>query len=285
MKILITGCSGFVGTACVDLFRKTFDVYGLDCQQNGMWLAEHFFQQDVTAPFLIDQEFDCVVHLAALNVTHVGKADRAQYVPINIEGTKRVIQGLNFKKFIFLSSAKIYASEGKEITEQSPIEPQDDYAWSKWEAEKICHELVSPEKLVIVRSVNIVGENQPPKALLPVIFNQARHHDVINIFAPRNQTLQLLHVLDVVSFLREVTRSHNVHGIYNIASDDVWDIERVVRTVVDLTGSTSEVHFTNPASAVSSIVSLQKSRTDLGWSPDLDIRGILDRYHSFLKAQ
>ena len=64
-KVLITGNSGYIGSHLSKMLRKDYEVYGLDIDTSQFPVADHY-QLDINRLFTIDQEFDCVIHLAAL---------------------------------------------------------------------------------------------------------------------------------------------------------------------------------------------------------------------------
>ena len=93
--------------------------------------------------------FDFVFHFAAVNQTHIGKKTYSIYHKVNVLGTENVIKALNFDKFVFMSSAKIYEMNGVKIDESSPVLPIAEYEKSKLEAEKVCKNNIKKDGLAI----------------------------------------------------------------------------------------------------------------------------------------
>lgn len=103
-KILITGCSGYIGSHLVKMLADKYEVHGLDInvpQANGL---REFYQHDIRKLIDLPIEFDAVIHLAAL--VNVGESERMpiQYYITNLNGTMNVINKIKTKNFIFAST-------------------------------------------------------------------------------------------------------------------------------------------------------------------------------------
>ena len=103
-KILITGCSGYIGSHLVKMLADKYEVHGLDInvpQANGL---REFYQHDIRKLIDLSIEFDAVIHLAAL--VNVGESEKMpiQYYITNLNGTMNVINKIKTKNFIFAST-------------------------------------------------------------------------------------------------------------------------------------------------------------------------------------
>ena len=178
MNILVTGANGFIGRRLSSRL-----INGPKGPSRPLLLS-----QDISKPFFIKRPFDFVIHLAAYNITNVGAKDAGLYTAVNVEGTRTFITSCSYERFIYLSTTKVYKNEGLPITEDSPLDPQGAYEQSKLKAEEVCRDHFKKESLVILRSVNVMGWGQAPKAVLPVFFQKAKANqplDIINSPIPR----------------------------------------------------------------------------------------------------
>ena len=148
-KILITGCSGYIGSHLVKMLADKYEVHGLDInvpQANGL---REFYQHDIRKLIDIPTEFDCVIHLAAL--VNVGESERMpiQYYITNLNGTMNVINKIKTKNFIFASTG---AAEGCESA----------YGISKRAAEDVVREYCTqhnPKDYTTFRFYNVIGSD------------------------------------------------------------------------------------------------------------------------------
>ena len=87
-KILITGCSGYIGSHLSKMLANDYEVHGLDIEEPQAPLNE-FYRCDINRPFVIpnDIEYDSVIHLAAL--VRVGESEQIpiKYYITNLNGT------------------------------------------------------------------------------------------------------------------------------------------------------------------------------------------------------
>lgn len=290
LNVLVTGTNGFIGKVFINrLDPSRYNIFALDKkndQDSDRSRIAQSFLQDISLPFQLSESFDYVFHLAALNVTHVDRASYESYYRVNVVGTQNLIKATRTKKFIFMSTAKVYQKTAGDIAEDSIINPQGDYERSKFAAEEICQQLLKPKQLVILRPVNIVGPGQAgKKAVLPIFFRNASENQPVDVFAPRQSILQFLYVDDVIELFELLMAKDSVEGIFNLSSSDFISLEELALKIVNMTGSRSAVEFSNPQPILKGKVISQKAKDVLGWQAKISIEDMLHKYYAELKRK
>lgn len=145
-KILITGCSGYIGSHLTKMLEKDYEVHGLDIR-DPQHPVEVFYNLDINRVFNLDTEYDAVIHLAAL--VNVGESEKVpiQYYITNLNGTMNVINKVKTKNFIFASTG------AAELCESA-------YGISKRAAEDVVREYYTvhnPTPYTIFRFYNVIG--------------------------------------------------------------------------------------------------------------------------------
>lgn len=178
-KILITGASGFIGSAIVN---KALDL-GMEVwaavrhSSSKQYLQDkriNFIELDLSSAQQMTQalsnlHFDYVVHAAGLT-----KALRqADFFSVNTEGTKHLVEALKnsnqeLQRFVYMSSLSVFGA----IKEQMPYQPIKEtdtprpntaYGKSKWEAEKFLDGLEEAGydlPYVILRPTGVYGPRE-----------------------------------------------------------------------------------------------------------------------------
>ena len=145
-KILVTGCSGYIGSHLCKLLETEYEVHGLDIRQPQHPVAQ-FYEQDINRPINIEEEYDTVIHLAAL--VNVGESERVPipYYITNLNGTMNVINKIKTKNFVFASTGAAEACESA-------------YGISKRAAEDVVRDYFTnhrPTPYTIFRFYNVIG--------------------------------------------------------------------------------------------------------------------------------
>ena len=165
-KVLVTGCSGFIGKEVCDFFlSKNYKVYGLDKVKNTNLNKILFFKCDIMNKenlLKIFKEINptIIIHLAA-------KADlignKLDYYKANYLGTKNVIDSanltLNVKRVIFTSTLLVNKI-GTNINNNFEFyNPTTKYGESKVLMEKIIKSSNCKFEWCIIRPTTIWGDN------------------------------------------------------------------------------------------------------------------------------
>ena len=147
-KILITGCSGYIGSHLSKMLANDYEVHGLDIEEPQAPLNE-FYRCDINRQFVIpnDIEYDSVIHLAAL--VRVGESEQIpiKYYITNLNGTMNVINKIKTKNFIFASTGAAQDCSSA-------------YGISKRAAEDVVKEYCTKHKqqdYTIFRFYNVIG--------------------------------------------------------------------------------------------------------------------------------
>jgi len=270
MNILVTGASGFIGRRVSSRLKA-----------KGHQVTSLSF--DLTKPFSLSDSFDFVIHLAAYNITNVGSKNEDLYMAVNVEGTRHLLKAVHAKKFIYMSTVKVYKNEGMGLTEDSPVGPQGAYEQSKLNAEEMCRTLLKKESLVILRSVNVIGWGQAPKAVLPVFFQKAKAGQPLDIIGSPQALMQFVYVEDLIDAIEAIITHDEAAGIFNIAHEDPISLEQLARAIIALTHSSSVLNVINTGSGtLFSPVICHKVYQQLGWKAKTGLMKILEHYYRHL---
>ncbi len=156
-KIVITGAGGYIGNVVVDeALNRGFQVKAID---------QYFFGEELLSECRANRNLrvirrdirdiepfdmagaDAVIDLAALSNDPVGELDPELTRSINQFGRANVMRcarEAGVPRYVLASSASVYGySEQESLTEDSPVNPQTDYARSMCAAEQAAFELAS----------------------------------------------------------------------------------------------------------------------------------------------
>jgi len=162
--ILITGANGFVGTLLVSRLRQ---------EGYAIRVAGRHDSADIRIPSLDGATqwnghldgIKTVIHLAAhVHVMSPRPEDMQAFHRVNVLGTQNLAEAAaqaGVSRFVFLSTVKVHGefTTRSPWTEESPIDPRDEYARSKANAEQILRALSASTGMetVIVRPPLVYG--------------------------------------------------------------------------------------------------------------------------------
>ena len=166
--ILITGCSGYIGSQIAHVLNKSkikfIGIDNLKCSYHKNFkFKNNFHKLDISnkkIKRLIHQwNVTTIIHSAAYAYVNEGEKNKNKYYLNNVKNTKKFINyciQAKVKNFIFLSSSNVYKDTKNVFTEKTKIDPKNNYGKNKIEIENFLKKKTFKSK-VILRLFNIIG--------------------------------------------------------------------------------------------------------------------------------
>ena len=152
-KILITGCSGYIGSHLCKLLKGKYIIHGLDLNDPRQPI-DTFFKGDICEEYIdnfVDNHYDTIIHLAAL--VRVGESEEipTKYYETNLFGTSNILKSIICNNFIFASTGAASVCNSA-------------YGISKRAAEDVVKELshLYNTNYTIFRFYNVIGSSGFP---------------------------------------------------------------------------------------------------------------------------
>ncbi len=260
MKVLITGGAGFIGSHLAESFQGKAEVVVLDNLRSGYEKNLDGFNIQFIKGSILDREtvqnamqgVDFVFHLAAMISVPESMSNPIECAELNVKGLLIVLEEAEragVKKLCFSTSAAIYGDNPTvPKTEDMLPEPKSPYAITKLDGEYYCNMFTNEGRLqtACLRYFNVFGPRQDPNsayaAAVPIFTSKAIDNDDIIIYGDGEQTRDFIYVKDIVNaniFLSQ----NNFTGVYNVAYGEKITINKLVRTIKNITHSTSKVIY------------------------------------------
>lgn len=173
-RVLVTGASGFIGTALCDyLLSMGYLVRGIVRHVGDTASAVEYIECNLNQPenmTALCDSVDCVVHLAGrAHITNERESNPLEcFRKINCEATlhlARIAVASGVRRFVFISSIGVNGSQMvmEPFNESSVASPHADYARSKYEAEQGLKAIFcdTETELVIIRPPMVYGGEAP----------------------------------------------------------------------------------------------------------------------------
>ena len=314
-KILITGGAGFIGSYCVEKFKKNgWEVSILDNFSTPVLDENDELFKDVNLikgnilDFSWDklENYDLILHMAspvgpAGVLKHSG--NMGKYI---ISDVYWGIEGALHNKcpLIFMSTSEIYGYRDKAVylnEEDDKIlkgeyKVRNEYSVSKLLAEVILSNTskVTDLKYQIIRPFNISGARQliPGGFVLPTFVNQALLDKDITVFGDGSQIRAFTHVKDITDGIYEISICKDYNEIWNIGNpNNEGTILELAKAVKDKLNSKSNIKCVDPKTihgplyeeAWDKVPDPTKIKEKLNWNPNYNIDEIINDVIDYYK--
>ena len=209
--ILITGGSGYVGSALVPVIARRYRVRVFETMTFGNSIGGtphvEFVQADIrdgAAVATALRGVTDVIHLAGIVTDELVDLNPGMALEVNVDATRRLCHlavEAGVQRFIFASSSSVYGSQDLICTETTEPRPQTTYAGTKLAGEELLAQVSGKMTTISVRCATLCGP--APRMRLDTIVNtfckQAFFDHVITVHGG-GQYRTNVHVQDVADF-------------------------------------------------------------------------------------
>ncbi len=263
MRILITGCAGFIGYSLTKkVLELGHEVIGIDNlseyegipslkYKNIKELSDHskfeFIKLDVVndafTSILKGKKLDITVHLAGRDLFY-NDSDDLKYTPFlitNVIGTSKIFElanELGSKRFIYASTYSVYGQVKKQVLTEKKILPKpiSPHGASKLAAEQIVYFMSNYFKIpsLILRMFTVYGPGMKTYTFIPLVIRKLLNNQPIDFSHSKYATRDFVFVDDVVNSIISGFKKRLKFQTINIASGDSYTMEEIALKIAKI---------------------------------------------------
>jgi len=254
MKILITGSSGFIGSALKRLLgEKEIEIVTYDIKENPLDDVRDFSALQVKI-----KGVDGVVHLAAVSRVKLAHENPLECINTNIGGIINVLESARelFSEnghpwVIFGSSREVYGESTKlPVVETSTRKVINVYGVSKLSGEELCRVYAENYglKTRVLRFSNVyTGINDHLDRVIPKFILQAFNRKDLIINGSGEEVFDFTYITDTIQgiwgCIQEIKDSSHLFNDFNLSTGVPISLKELAEIVVEKTKSSSRVKY------------------------------------------
>jgi UDP-glucose 4-epimerase len=300
MKVLVSGGAGYIGsTVSNELLAAGHSVTVYDSLIHGFQAAipegAQFVQADILDRAALEQvlsgnQFDAIMHFAAFIEAGASMREPGRFFRNNVTGSLNLIDAAvshSVPRFVFSSSAGVYAGKDTPLTEDDPVGPASVYGQTKLMIEQMLgwFNQIHGLRYAALRYFNAAGAapergeaHEPETHLIPNILGVALgKRERFSLFGNDYPTpdgtciRDYIHILDLASahLLALECLDERDAVIYNLGNGSGYSNLEVVDAARQVTGHPIPTDFTprRPGDAPALVADASRIRSELGWEP------------------
>ncbi len=283
VKVLVTGASGFIGTAlCDQLNRDKVSFYGF---------SSHDGDIASSATWKKLPSAEIVVHLAGRSFVPDSWDSPVDFLGTNVLGTQQALDYCkrNDSRLIFIS-AYIYGIPKKlPMTEEHAVNPSNPYALSKYLAEQLCQFAVQSEQVraaVVLRLFNVYGPGQRLEFLIPSIIQSLSSSQTIEVLdiKPRRDYVFLDDVVGAITSAMKLDTGFNILNIGSGLSHSVREVIEIIQKVAGTDLPVSSKNQERQQEIPDVVADFSKAKELINWYPRVSFEEGISRIFSKLST-
>lgn len=239
MKILITGASGFIGSNLVRDLSEKHTVYGLVRKKKKFHNNPkvNIVEVDLSRKDFVKElpsGINTVIHLAQSSRYREFPDGVEDMIAINVNSTGLLLdwaRRCGVKRFVFSSTANVYAQTDEKFTEQSTTTPNSFYGASKLAAEQLVVQYAQYFAVDVLRLFTVYGPGQKGM-LIANIIDLIKSQREITLAEGSGLYLTPLFIDDVVRIIDKIihlpSHKRSASPILNICGSDIVSLAEIV---------------------------------------------------------
>ena len=313
MKFLITGGLGFIGSKIIE--KLTNDGHDVICVDNKdtyniiskeelekliSWRTRNWVMKKVIIieGDLLDQMVclkafshrpDTVIHLATYPRAKIVDKDPIKGVPKVIGTTTNLLwhaSTFNTKKFVYISSSMVYGDFVDGTREESNTKPTNIYGEAKLTGERLTKLFAKRDGLnyIIVRPSGVYGPGDLPDRVVSKFFAKAMANEQITLHNGENK-VDFTYRQDAAYGIVKAATGEVANTSFNITAGNATSLRTLAETIIDITGSKSEIKDIGMQSLypMRGTLDISRAKDLLEYQPQFSLRQGLESYYDWIR--
>ena len=313
MKFLITGGLGFIGTKIIEKLSQeghkivcvdNKDTYGIitptELNKLIAWRTRNWNHKNVSIinGDLLDRDVclksfrgrpEIVIHMATYPRAKIVDEDPILGIPKVIDTTTNLLwhaSKFDTKKFVYISSSMVYGDFKDGTREDSSTKPQNIYGEAKLTGERLTKLFAKRDGLnyVIVRPSGVFGPGDLPDRVVSKFFDKAMRNEIITLHNGQNK-VDFTYRQDAAYGIIKAAVSEVANTSFNITAGNATSLRTLAETIIDITGSKSELQDTgnHKLYPMRGTLDISRAKDLLDYQPKFSLRQGLESYYEWIR--
>jgi nucleoside-diphosphate-sugar epimerase len=210
-------------------------------------------------------------------------------IPKIINGTTNLLwHSINFgvRKFVYVSSSMVYGDFKDGMKEDGSTKPKNIYGEAKLAGERLTKLFQKRDNLdyVIVRPSGVYGPGDMPDRVVSKFFDQAIKNEPITLHNGENK-VDFTYVEDTVQGIIKAATSSVANVSFNITQGNATSLRKLAETIIEITGSESELedignHDLYPMRGT---LDISRAKDLIGYEPQYELKEGLKKYYDWIR--
>jgi UDP-glucose 4-epimerase len=300
MKLLVTGGAGYIGSIVAShLLAEGHEVAVLDNLQRGHREAvpegARLIEADLLDRGAVDralrENFDGVLHFAALALVSESVSHPERYYRTNVGGTLNLLEAMietGVARLVFSSTCAVYGEPAEvPIAETAPPQPVTAYGASKLAVDTMIRDFCRAHGIgaVSLRYFNVAGasgglgeDHDPETHLIPnVLMAASGVKPYVEVYGTDYPTPDGTAIRDYIH-IDDLSAAHMLaldgarsgeHRVFNLGNGSGFSVREVIAAARTVTGAEIPVREAarRPGDPPMLVAASEKIRSELGWTP------------------
>ncbi len=289
LNIFLTGGTGLVGTQLLSALQmKNYNITVISRNIFSNTNCTKYIKFDILTDNIDKiiphiREADIIIHNAACINSEKTEREIVEMRKVNFQFTNELFDlavKSSVQKIIYTSGFNLIKKNTDIINEESEIEPETEYAKSKYFAESLLKRKCSENDI----NYNILRLSSPitnrldlmPNTVVKKWINTSLNKEIIKVFGNGQRRQNFVHVSDIADAFIKCINMPKVNGIFNIASGSNISMLEMAQAISRKFGTSYEFEGEDEKGAENWNISIDKAKNMLGFEPKFSSLQALD---------
>jgi len=314
LRILVTGGAGFIGShlcekligeheiVCYDNFCEFYSPEMKERNITELVKKDKFtlIRADIRDKFSLykafsDNDFDLVIHLAAMAGVRPSIENPELYYDVNVTGTLNILECCRkhqVSKLIFASSSSVYGNNRKvPFSETDNVDfPISPYAATKKSCELMIYNYYHLYGIsaLCLRFFTVYGPRQRPDLAIRKFAELLFNGDALPLYGDGSSKRDYTYIDDITDGVAKAityVSENKVYEVFNLGESRTVSLLEMVDTLERTTGIPAEINWLSlqPGDVNCTFADISKSRSLLGYNPGFNFEEGIFRFINWLR--